>query len=313
MLASAALVTAPAPAHQVEPGSELPPAMTSPVPETPVDELWISEVDLRMTVPASIAGSTPWPFVIDTGSERTVVSAELARRLGLPPGPVRRVTTMAGTAPAATALVPDLRVGPVLVGAIEAPVFSRRNLGAIGMLGIDALQGHKVSIDFHEDTMALVPARKNRRPRARADEILVIAKSLYGQLIVTDAHWRGRKIAVVIDTGSPLTVGNPPLLALGRKPPPPLGKVTMIAVNGVAITAESYLLERLEIGGVRFSGVSVAIADLAPFRRFGLEDRPALLLGMDTLRMFRAIDIDFANRTIVMRLPRDARTDAAAR
>ncbi|MBB3912018.1 retropepsin-like aspartic protease [Sphingomonas desiccabilis] len=308
MLAVAALVAAPALAQQVAPG---PTGVIAP--EEVVDELAITEADLRMTVPVSVAGSTPWPFVIDTGSERTVIAAELARRLALAPGPVRRVTTMAGTAPASTALVPELRVGTLAIKGIEAPVFLRANLGAVGMLGIDALQGHKVEIDFDRETMTLLPSRRRRPPRPQPDEIVVVAKSLYGQLIVTDAHWRGRRIAVVLDTGSSLTVGNPALLALGRRPPPLLGQVTMIAVTGAAIPANSYRLDRVEIGGVTFEGVPVVIADVAPFHRFGLTDRPALLLGMDALRLFRAVDIDFANRAIVLRLPRAARMGATGR
>ena len=308
MLAVAALVAAPALAQQVAPG---PTGVIAP--EGVVDELAITEADLRMSVSVSIAGSTPWPFVIDTGSERTVVSAELARRLDLAAGPMRRVTTMAGTAPAATALVPDLRVGSLAIGRIEAPVFLRANLGAIGMLGIDALQGHKVAIDFDREVMTLLPSRKRRQPRPGPDEIVVVAKSLYGQLIVTDAHWRGHRIAVVLDTGSSLTVGNSALLRLGRRPPPLLGQVMMIAVTGAAIPANSYRLDRIEIGGVSFDGVPVVIADVAPFHRFGLTDRPALLLGMDTLRLFRAVDIDFANRAIVLKLPRAARMAGAGR
>jgi predicted aspartyl protease len=311
MLAGAALVAAPAGAQQVAPPApSVLPAAVEPPPEGVVDQLAITEADLRMTVPVSIAGGAPWPFVIDTGSERTVLSVELARRLGLARGPMRRVTTMAGTAPAATALVPDLRVGSIAIGKVEAPVFTRANLGAIGMLGIDALQGHKVAIDFDRETMTLVPSRKRRRPPARPNEIIVIAKSLYGQLIVTDARWRNHKIAVVLDTGSPLTVGNAALLQLGRRPPPQLGKVTMIAVTGAAIPADSYRLERLEIGGVSFLGVPIVIADVAPFHKFGLTDRPALMLGMDVLRLFRAVDIDFANRTIVLKLPRATSTGA---
>ncbi|MFZ3482796.1 aspartyl protease family protein [Sphingomonas sp. 3-13AW] len=311
MLAVAALVAAPAGAQQAFPDPSPLPAPVEPPPEGVIDQLAITEADLRMTVPVSIADGSPWPFVIDTGSERTVLSIELAQRLDLPRGPMRRVTTMAGTAPAPTARVPDLQVGSIAIGEIEAPVFTRANLGAIGMLGIDALQGHKVAIDFDRDTMTLVPSRKRRRPPPRRDEIVVVARSLYGQLIVTDARWRNHKIAVVLDTGSPLTIGNAALLRLGQRPPPNLGSVTMIAVTGAPIPADSYRLDRLEIGGVSFLGVPVVIADVAPFHKFGLTDRPALLLGMNALRLFRSVDIDFANRTIVLKLPRD--TQAGAR
>lgn len=304
MLAGVAFVAAPALAQQGPPRADPAPLAVAETPADPaIDQLAITPADLRMTVPVTIAGGGAWPFVIDTGAERTVLSGELARRLGLPPGPMRRVMTMAGTAPTTTAIVPDLRVGRLAIGAIEAPLFPRASLGAIGMLGIDALQEHKVAIDFVRDTMALQPSRKKRRTATRSDEIVITARSLYGQLIVTDARWRGRRIAVVIDTGSNITIGNSALLRVGKSPPPALGETRLIAANGASIPAHLHRLDRVEIGGAIFVGVPVAVADVAPFARFGLGGRPALLLGMDTLRLFRAVEIDFANRAIVLKLP----------
>src|SRR3546814_20210741 len=62
---------------------------------------------------------------------------------------------------------------------------------------------------------------------------------------------------------------------------------------------------RLTIGDVCFSHVPIAFANVTPFKRFDLLDEPALLLGMDTLRLFRNVDIDFTNREIRFTVPRD--------
>jgi hypothetical protein len=50
----------------------------------------------------------------------------------------------------------------------------------------------------------------------------------------------------------------------------------------------------------------VAITDSEVFRRLGLEDKPALLLGMDVLRSFERVSVDFANRKVRFRLPGEA-------
>ena len=42
--------------------------------------------DPRLTIPVMINGSGPYPFVLDTGSDRTVISSELAAILKLPAG-----------------------------------------------------------------------------------------------------------------------------------------------------------------------------------------------------------------------------------
>jgi predicted aspartyl protease len=270
---------------------------------TPADELALGDEDLRMTVPVTIADKGSWPFIIDTGAERTVVSHELAAQLALAPGRTVRVTTMAGTAATPTAQVPLLRMAGLAPDLIEAPLYARRHIGAAGMLGLDALRDHAIGIDFDRQVMTLTPSRRRPVRRERTDEIVVVAKSRFGQLIVTDARWRGRRIAVVIDTGAALTIANPAMLQLARSSQA-LGPITMVAATGEAVIAAGYRLDRLEIGRVGFEGVPVAVADVAPFRRFGLQKRPALLLGMDTLRLFRSVEIDFPNRTIVLKLPR---------
>ena len=50
----------------------------------------------RMTVPVTLNGAGPFPFVIDTGSNRTVISEVLAARLGLPAGGDLKVRTATG-------------------------------------------------------------------------------------------------------------------------------------------------------------------------------------------------------------------------
>jgi predicted aspartyl protease len=256
-----------------------------------------------MTVPVDLGTGDRWPFVIDTGAERTVLARELAERLALRPGRPVRVTTMTGVATTPTAIVPALRVSSLIPPPIEAPLFARANLGAIGLIGLDALQGQAVVIDFDANTMSVRPSRR-RRLVARPDEIVVVARRRSGQLVVTDARWGGRRVSVVIDTGSPVTVANPALLASARRPLPSLGALSVIAPDGGVLIADGRRLDGLEIGSVTLNGVAVAVADAAPFARFDLAHTPALLLGMETLRLFRRVEIDFPGRSIRFTLPR---------
>ncbi len=277
-------------------------------PPLPLDDdtiLAFGDADLRMTVPVRIGGRGPWDFIVDTGAERTVVSRQLAGVLGLPAGANVRVTAMTGTSTVGTVIVPKLSVSTISQATIQAPALETRHMGAVGMLGIDALQGHSVAIDFDAKQMKLRPSRRRTaRLRTNTDEIVIVAKSLFGQLIVTDAHWRNVRIAVVIDTGSPVSIGNRALLAAIAKRPKPLGPLSMTSATGQVLVTDAFVVDRLEVGGVGFSNVRVAFSDAPPFRRFGLDKRPALLLGMDVLRLFRTVNIDFANREIRFRFPR---------
>lgn len=289
----------------------IPPPAPPPLPIPDEAALDLGNAQARMTVPVTIGERGPWNFIIDTGAERTVVSRELAGVLGLAAGPQVRVIAMTGATPVGTVIVPRLSVSTISQSTIAAPALESRNLGAQGMLGVDSLQGHAVAIDFDKQRMTLRPSKKRVTTRsADPNEIVIVAKSVFGQLIVTDARCQGEKVAVIVDTGSPISIGNPALLAALKKPPRDIGEVTVTSATGDILQARTYAVDNVALGGMRFNDVPIAIADGAPFHRFGLADRPAMLLGMDALRLFRTVSIDFPNREIRFSLPRRIATPA---
>jgi hypothetical protein len=86
-------------------------------------------------------------------------------------------------------------------------------------------------------------------------------------------------------------------------------QILLTSVTGQTLSADYTQIERLDIGGVGFNHLPIAFADVAPFRKFGLTNQPALMLGMDALRLFRHVDVDFANREVRFSLPRNAIPD----
>jgi len=277
-------------------------------PPTRADVLGIgTDIPGRMTVPVTIGGSGPFPFTIDTGAERTVISRELAGLLRLARGPGVRVTAMTGTSDVSTVVIPALSVSTAGAERIEAPTLEGRNLGAPGLLGLDSLKGHAVSINFDRNEMSVMPSNKRRYTRSVGpDEIVIQAKSLFGQLVVTDASYRGQRVRVVLDTGSVVSMGNLALrrALLSRKAT--LKPISLTGVTGDTMSADYTQIGEVKVGGATFQNLPVAFADAAPFARLGLSKRPALLLGMDALRLFRRVDIDFANREVRLSLPRGA-------
>lgn len=286
----------------------------APLPAPPVADaearIAIGEQAARMTVPVHIDGAGPYRFVIDTGAQRTVISRQLAEALRLAPGRRVRLTDMAGVAQVATVRIPSIRVSVIGGQGIEAPALDADHLGAAGMLGIDTLQKHVVAIDFERQEMRVTPARLRPRraaPAPRAPgEVVVQARSLLGQLVVTDAWVGGTKVRVIIDTGAAVSMGNEALRrrALGNRRGAP---VLIRSVTGGDVTADQAMLRGVRIGKVGVDGLPVAIADVAPFAAFGVADRPAILLGMDALRLFRRVEIDFANRELRMLVARPNR------
>jgi predicted aspartyl protease len=290
---------------------DTPAADPLPAP-TPRTVIAFGDEGTRMTVPVTIADAGPYRFVVDTGAERTVISRQLAQTLGLPAGRNVRVTAMADAVVVGTFRIPSIAVTRArAIGgkAIEAPALEEHNLGAPGMLGIDALQKHALSIDFDRSEMEVVPSARRRPKDSAPDEVVVRAKSLFGQLVVTDASYGGTRVKVVIDTGSAVTMGNPALRAKVERRKHALRPIALMSVTGTYLDADYTQVRRVKLGDIEMADIPVAFADALPFRKFGLADKPALMLGMDTLKLFRKVSIDFANREIRFVMPRTAMRD----
>jgi predicted aspartyl protease len=268
---------------------------------------------LRMTVPVTVDGKGPYPFVIDTGADRTVLSRELADQLALKPGNTATMHTMTGVGPVQTVRVPTLEVGGGRNDDFNAPALSEANLGAKGLLGIDSLRGRNVVMDFTKGTFSVTES-KAARARIEPDMIVVTAKSRYGQLILVDSDIGGVPITVIIDTGAQNSVGNLALrqMLAKRKKVRNFMSMTMSDVTGASITAELASVDGIRIGGFTINDVAVAFVDAHPFKKFGLLNRPAMLLGMDTLRAFRRVSVDFAQRKVRFLLP-DGSSDSSRR
>ena len=210
--------------------------------------------------------------------------------------------------------VPSLSVTSTPVRNVQAPLLKRGNLGAEGLLGIDSLQSKAILIDFAQRKIMVTPASK--APELNADEgdtIVIRARSRLGRLILADAAVGARKIAVVIDTGAEHSVGN---LAM-RKAAVKRGKAMLLIpttlqdVAGGSVPAEIAVVNDMRLGSVTLTGMPIAFADLPVFRQLGLDKRPAMLLGMNTLRAFNQVAVDFATKKVRFVVPGDSSREDA--
>lgn len=254
----------------------------------------------RMTVQVRVADQGPFRFLIDTGSQNTVVSSALADRLSLERGNKARLVGVAGVRDVDTVSIDQIDLGKRSYYSVRAPTLDRDDIGADGILGLDSLQGQRVLIDFRKDVI-MVDDAKALGGNSGFD-IVVTARRRSGQLIMTDARIDGVKVNVVIDTGAEYSIGNRALQsALFKRAPQ--GQAQLLSVTGQEITADLALAKALVIDDIKFSNVMVAYADSPPFEVLGLDKKPALFLGMRDLRQLDRIAIDFSTRRIYFDVP----------
>jgi predicted aspartyl protease len=270
------------------------------------------DVSQRMAVPVMIGAQGPYSFLVDTGAERTVISRELANRLSLVEGERLRLATISGPMSAPSYRVAALAMTDLTLAPFEAPALYGNHIGAAGLLGVDMLQGRRVLIDFRKEEMRIGPSRRNLRPLIRDDDAIVVtARNLAGRLILSDARVDGKRVDVIVDTGAQTSIGNLAMMRLVRQRGQnrfPFVTSELTGVNGETISAEKTVLRRVEIEGIDVNDLTISFADSHAFRALGLNDRPAMLLGMDGLRLFDRIEIDYANKRIILDLPNAARS-----
>lgn len=268
----------------------------------------------RMTVDVNIPSEIdlftrdkgPYEFIIDTAAQRTILSTELAQSLELEIEKSLTITTLSGTSSIDTVYVPKLTFGERESLSIIAPTFRKNWLGADGILGLDSLQDQQVLFDFKAEEI-FIRSDQKRLSRNNSREIIVRARRRDGQLIFTDATIGGIKVSVIIDTGSEVSIGNRTLQKRLRLKEGQLAKTELTDVKGEKIAATIGLIKDFRLARARFSTVPIAFADIATFKVLKLDKRPALFLGMDALRKFDRIAIDFADKRIYFLLPENTR------
>ena len=257
----------------------------------------------RMTVNVRVNGTGPYRFVVDSGADSSVVGERIALGLKLPPGRRVILNSVTDSQIVDRVLVDELELGPTKVTDLEVPVLRERDLGAEGMLGLDALVEQRLMLDFEKRQITV---DDGRTPLPRYDDMIVVTARLRkGQLILTEVTADRQKLNAVVDTGSEITIGNSALRdRLLRKKPVQLEEIEVTGVTGTVAKLQLARIGRLKIGGVILQNVPIAFADIPPFGVFGLDQQPALLLGTDLMENFRKVSLDFRDRKVRFQLRR---------
>lgn len=260
----------------------------------------------RMTVQVQVNGSEAVPFIVDTGAERTVIANDLAHKLALEAGPTLTLATISGRTKVNSFFIDRLTTAAVDLQGLEAPGLERSNLGAYGLLGIDSLEENRVLLDFANQKMDVLPSRRTRgKTKLENGMIVVTAKKKAGRMIISSAKIDGIKVDIILDTGAQSSMANLALRDKLRRRHRTVDfiPVKMRSVTGSILTGEYTQLKEIEVGGLTINDLPITFAENYAFTALSLQDRPAILLGMDALKLFDRVLIDFGNRRVGFDLP----------
>ena len=257
----------------------------------------------RIIAPVMIDGTGPYPFLVDTGANYSMISPVLAMRLNLHPRPdaLEKVVGITGTQRLPWVHVANLRVGGLQMSNLDLPITKSPVMdGLDGILGLAALSAERIVVNFRDN---LVWIGHTNEVDAWG-YISIPARRTTGGLLRVDARIGNVPVIAIIDTGSPRTMGNYALqrVLLRRATHGPdtariFGVTRQVSWGSVSGSPTIHL------GPVVIRHLNIVYDDLPIFKVWHLEYRPALVIGMDVLGTVDALILDY-HRSHVYLMPR---------
>ena len=290
----------PARASVDPPGIHNPDAMALPAEIKPEDFVYVAATRPdrvgRVMAPVFVNGVGPFAFVIDTGASSTVIAPRVARRLNLPLDAINNklLRGITGSELVPTVVVDEIVAGGIRLTNSRLPVVEPRVFAeADGIFGADAFARGCLVVNFMRAKLAITD---RGCPRAGDDWEVVRARMQFGGLVVVDARVGKTHAVAIIDTGAEHSLGNPALLAAvrqNRRFQPEANRTQVYAATSHVVFGELVTTPSVRIGGIRVGSQAIVYGDFEVFRIWGLQDQPALVLGVDVLGMTEAMMIDY--------------------
>ena len=257
----------------------------------------------HLTVAVRIDNHGPYRFVVDTGADRTVLATDVAAELGLLHGERVMLEGVVRAVATETVTLRELAFGSVRCGPLMVPILPHSMLQADGYLGLDTLDGHRVTFDFKNHTLQV------SEPRSRfgafwlgqQNEARIRTVGSSGHLRALHCTVDGVPAAAFVDSGAEVSAGNPPLLAaLARRNPAysQLGAISVSGITGGETLGNVTLVKKIRLMDLEFTDCPLLIADFQIFAVWGLRQYPSLLIGMNLLRQFSKVSIDYGRKEL---------------
>jgi predicted aspartyl protease len=255
-----------------------------------------------LKVDVLLNGFGPFAFIVDTGADRTIVADDLVDSARMVRGAPVVVAGVVRSTVAATASVSRLQLALIDRRNLTLPALPREMLKADGYLGLDVIDGQRVTFDFRNKLLTVAAPRSVFAANWHgAKEESVAVRGSSGHLRALDCLVDGVRATAFIDTGAEVSACNSSLLhALMRRNATQgtSGTVALSGVTGGGIQGTVTMVDRVQLGDLSFAQCPVVVADFEIFKIWGLQATPALLIGMNLLRSFAKVSIDYGRKEI---------------
>jgi len=274
--------------------------------ETAIGETQI-DAGKRVVAPVSINGQGPFRFIVDTGANRSVLSQQLADRLGLSSRSSGPVNSIEGVTIAPFVEVSSVSYRGIGLPSDPLPVLAGRMFaGEQGLLGVDGMQGRRLLIDIEHGCVEITASRNAPRLFGWTT---IHGQLRFGDLVVAPGRIHGVRVNIIIDTGSDASLANIALRDAVSAPiadDPQHANIVRAYTAGLPVALQGAVaVPTLEMGELTVSHVFAYVGDFHVFQLWGLTQEPTLLLGMDVISQVRGVAIDYGRSIVQFKLAQE--------
>lgn len=251
--------------------------------------------DGRPTVPVGINGKGPFTLVADTAAMGTALTPALIEELGLASDPGMRVAVQGASG---TAAVQMYNLDKITVGQLTHSPARATNLpnagisDSLGVLGADTFARGRLEFDFKAGRL-----NAGESPGATPAGFTAIkGRTVHRIFYIVPARVGGIEVPALVDSGARGTLGNTRLMAaLGYSETDSrlIAESRPSGATGHTMRTWTGNRQSLDLAGQTFMAQAITYAELPVFQPLGLDEGPALLLGIDSLRGFDSVAIDY--------------------
>jgi len=270
-----------------------------------------------IVIPIFVNDTGPHPFILDTGSTRSLLFKDFATTLGIGQNGTS-TTNVHGIN--ATGVRPELQLSHFRIGdfdlghtlPVEGPTWTGENNPA-GILGMDLIKSYGIIVDSTEKNITFSTPENFEKLVAPSWRKIKLKSNPYNRENPKDLIFvrvnidDSSRIPAIFDTGSQVTLMNLSAadsyfkgyqVTAGRKTWSHRGALTSKYINKFAKTS------KLKIGSSKWKKTNVWIKDMSSLETINKRRRPMMIVGMNLMKN-RDFAINFSANRLYISGPND--------
>jgi len=248
----------------------------------------------RPSALVTVNDTAQYVFVIDSAAQRTTIGPAIVADFELQPDPDNQVQVQGA---AGIDFMDLYRVASIEIGRQRAEdgiyiaaqiAHGGDDLGHDGILGQDFFAGSQIQFDF-----------ENRRVSFGAldlsdSESAIPVDWLYSSFALIEVQIDGVDVRAIVDTGAAHSIANFALMeALGLSRDELEAEESIVGITQHISTRYAGFASGVRIAETTSAETAIEFSGSPIFRTFGVENEPALILGMDVLSLFPGFALDY--------------------